>query len=89
MVPPTTVPPTTTTTAPLNGGAIFAANCVICHGENGEGGYGANLQLSSLTRRQIITTVTNGRGAMESFADLLTPAEIEAVAKFVKRLQIG
>lgn len=62
---------------------------MICHGENGEGGYGANLILSSLTRAQIVTTVTFGRGAMEPFEDLLTPAEIDAVAGYVKRLQQG
>jgi mono/diheme cytochrome c family protein len=65
------------------------ANCVICHGENGEGDYGANLQLSSLTLAQIVTTVTFGRGAMETFEDILTSAEIDAVARYVKGLQQG
>jgi mono/diheme cytochrome c family protein len=89
MPPSTTTVAPTTTAAPISGRSIFRANCAVCHGENGEGGYGANLQLSSLSLGQIIETVTYGRGAMEPWVDTLAPEEIEAVARYVRRLQTG
>jgi cytochrome c oxidase subunit 2 len=72
---------------PPNGSAIFRGNCAVCHGTNGEGGYGANLQASTLSRPEIINVVTNGRDAMEAWGGILDPDEIEAVARYVKNLQ--
>ena len=72
---------------PPNGRAIFSANCVVCHGANGEGGYGANLQASTLSRSQIINVVTNGRNDMEAWGGILDAEEIKAVARYVKNLQ--
>jgi mono/diheme cytochrome c family protein len=66
---------------------VFAANCGVCHGPTGEGDYGPNLHESTLSLAEIVEVVTFGREPMESFQDLLTAAEIEAVARFVERLQ--
>jgi cytochrome c553 len=82
----TTTRPTTTTTAPgPDGAAIFAANCAVCHGADGSGGVGPDLrgigQMHTLD--ELITVITNGRGAMPAWRDRLTAAQIRAVAQYV------
>ena len=80
----------TTTLAPTPPGSqIYAGNCGVCHGWEGEGGAGADLRSSTLTTSEIIAVVTNGRNEMPSWMGILTPAEIEAVAAYVKGLQGG
>jgi cytochrome c551 len=75
----------TTTTEAQNeadGQAIFAASCATCHGGDGGGGIGPNIQDVS-NREAVITQVTNGGGGMPSFEGRLSSAEIEAVADYV------
>jgi mono/diheme cytochrome c family protein len=81
-----------TTTAPAEqqaeepagvaGADVFAGTCATCHGGDGGGGIGPNLQeVDSIDL--VIATVSNGRGSMPSFDDRLDEAEIEAVADYV------
>ena len=49
-----------------SGRKIFSEYCVLCHKYDGrggpsEGGYGADLRRTSLTREQLIVTITYGR----------------------------
>jgi cytochrome c551 len=76
-----------TTTAPdddngVDGAAVFADNCAQCHGNDGGGGVGPNLQ--DLDDADTVAgVVTNGRGGMPSFEGRLDPDEIDAVADYV------
>jgi mono/diheme cytochrome c family protein len=68
-----------------DGATIFAANCAGCHGGNGEGGVGPNLQTSEKAgnKDEVVKQVTEGGGGMPGFGDKLSSAEIQAVADYV------
>ena len=75
-----------------SGEAIFATRCARCHGTDGGGGFGPALA-GVVTDRfpdaaDEVVVVTNGSGAMPSFADSLTPEQIEAVVEYT-RTQLG
>lgn len=81
--------------AMTRGRAVFAQTCVSCHGPDGRGGIGPNLtddfQLHGQSRQDIYTTVRNGVPAqgMISWAPMLAPADLIAVAAFVGTLRHG
>ena len=89
--PTTTTEATTTTTEPaVDASLLYTENCVTCHNESGEGGTGADLRMSTLPLAEITSVIVNGRGKfMPGWADILTAAEIEAVARYVKSLREG
>jgi mono/diheme cytochrome c family protein len=72
-----------------NGAALFNARCASCHGEDGTAGIGnaANLQTSKLDSTAVRERVTNGKGAMPSFKEQLTEAEIKKLAAYVFTLR--
>lgn len=79
------------------GRAIYAQNCMVCHGDRGQG---ANIIVglipprdfttpqarAELTRERMVNSVTQGRAntAMAGFKDRLPAADIEAVVDFVR-----
>lgn len=72
-----------------NGRQLFQ-NCVLCHKYDGrggpsEGGYGADLRVTTLTREQLIILISYGRQAkgMPPFKDLLDEYKIETLATFI------
>ena len=70
-----------------DGEAIFAdAGCGGCHvleAAGSSGNVGPNLDDAKPSKELVIERVTNGLGAMPSFADSYTPDEIAAVADYV------
>lgn len=75
---------------PRAGGRELFQNCVLCHKYDGrggpsEGGYGADLRVTTLTREQVIHVITYGRQArgMPPFKDLLEESKIETLAAFI------
>ena len=76
---------------PRRGGReIFSEYCVLCHKYDGrggpsEGGYGADLRKTSLTREQLIVIITYGRQAkgMPPFQGLLDADKIETLSDFI------
>jgi len=77
---------TTQTVANAVGAKIFASNCAQCHtlaaaGSNGQ--VGPNLDDLSPDQETVKAQVTNGGSGMPAFADVLTDAEIDAVASYV------
>jgi mono/diheme cytochrome c family protein len=86
---------------PPDGKAVYLAKCVTCHGKTGKPApmfakIGAkNLSdpewQKSRTDEQVLSVITKGSEgtAMRSFAEELKPAEIEAVAKFVRTLDLS
>ena len=80
---------------PSGGGKITAtagkdifkqAGCGGCHTLNdagSDGTVGPNLDQAQPPESLVVDRVTNGKGAMPSFKGKLTPAQIDAVAKYV------
>jgi mono/diheme cytochrome c family protein len=70
-----------------DGKAIFAsAGCATCHtlaDAGSSGTVGPNLDQAKPPEALVVDRVTNGRGAMPPFKGQLTPAQIQAVAKYV------
>jgi mono/diheme cytochrome c family protein len=68
-----------------DGAQIFADNCAACHGDQGQGGVGPNLQTSTKAgdKQAVVDQVTNGGGGMPPFGDKLSDQEIQAVADYV------
>ena len=89
---PSTAPPTSTApspTATIDAPAIFAANCAACHGANRQGFVGPELTAAALQSRgrtddYIRDTITNGRNGMPTWKGKLTPAQIEALIRFLR-----
>jgi cytochrome c6 len=71
------------------GALVFNANCVLCHGRNGDLGMGGakDLTLSMLSREEMIAIVTNGKGAMMPYRNVLTPKQIEQVVDHARTLR--
>ncbi len=83
--------------ASQRGAALYSANCVICHGENGEGDrfQGApnltdKISLYGRDRASLTETITNSRyGVMPRWNTRLDPATIRMLAIYVHSLGGG
>ncbi len=80
-----------TIVVPRAGGRDLFQNCVLCHRYDGrggpsEGGYGADLRVTKLTREEVIQVITNGRMSkgMPAFKGILDESKIETLATFIK-----
>lgn len=76
---------------PRGGGRELFQNCVLCHKYDGrggpsEGGYGADLRVTKLTREEVIQVITDGRMSkgMPPFKGILDDEKIETLATFIK-----
>ena len=84
--------PDSGSTAPTTPGAqVFAANCAPCHGSDGGGGTGPQLAGGAAVKRfpavdDQIAFVSDGSGAMPSFAGRLSPAQIRQVVEYTRTL---
>ena len=72
-----------------SGAAIFATRCAGCHGADGGGGFGPTIGGGVVVARypnvaDQVAVVTEGRGAMPSFRDSLTPEQIAAVVAYTR-----
>jgi mono/diheme cytochrome c family protein len=67
-----------------NGHEVYAQVCVACHGEDGKGGHGGGMPLTSVpTVDFAVDTVTYGRNNMPPFGSSLSTAQIRAVSEYV------
>jgi mono/diheme cytochrome c family protein len=74
------------TVSGTNGAAIFKARCGSCHtlaAVGTKGTVGPNLDQLKPPFARVKRQVINGGGAMPAFKDVLSAAQIEAVAKYV------
>ncbi|MEO8343881.1 MAG: c-type cytochrome, partial [Gallionella sp.] len=79
------------------GGKLYMANCAMCHGETGTRATTGRMQppprdftlpaaAAELTRKRMITSVTNGRPgtAMMAYGTQLSRGDIEAIVDFIR-----
>lgn len=73
------------TGTPPDGKALYSQYCKLCHGADGKLGLNqaANLASSDLSRPDLVHVITHGRNTMQPYEDILTAAEIQAVAEYV------
>ncbi|HVM68344.1 MAG TPA: cytochrome c, partial [Gaiellaceae bacterium] len=73
----------------IDGAEVFAqAGCGTCHAlaaAGASGAVGPNLDEAQPSEDDARQVVTEGRGAMPSFADQLSPEQIAAVARYVSQ----
>lgn len=69
-----------------NGEEIYMTWCKSCHGKKGSLGLGgaAKLTKSKMPLEERIEVITNGKGKMTPFGELLSKKEVKAVAKFTE-----
>ena len=71
-------------TVALDGAKIYKQNCALCHGPDGK--LGANgskdLTISDFDLNERIAMISKGKGVMTAFENILTLAEIKAVAEY-------
>lgn len=72
-----------------HGKALFTANCVACHGENGDLGVAGakNLTVSALSDAEKITVIKKGKNAMASYQKVLNDNEINALVVYINSLK--
>jgi cbb3-type cytochrome c oxidase subunit III len=73
------------------GGAIYAKRCQTCHAANGKGGGGGtfpalagNVRVNADDPTAMLTAIEKGKNVMPSWKGQLSPAEIAAVATYVR-----
>ena len=77
-------------TAPVNGSALYAELCAVCHAADGTGGIGPDLTgeyAYGRTPEAITASIADGRpGGMPGFASQLSAAEIGALVNHLTSL---
>lgn len=84
--------PAKTTEASSNdnvGQTAYEANCALCHGGNGTKGLNGakDLSVSALDKGAIMEIITNGKGTMPAYKEVLSETEIGATADYVLTLK--
>ncbi|MGV3638153.1 MAG: c-type cytochrome [Flavobacteriales bacterium] len=70
------------------GRTVFNMNCALCHGRDGKAGINGakDLTISTLKKEEMVAIVSNGKGAMAPYKNVLSAQEIEAVVEHVRKL---
>jgi mono/diheme cytochrome c family protein len=73
------------------GKQVYEEICQACHMADAKGGGGAGAQIPALANNEklkdsdyIVTLLLKGRGGMPWFTEMLTPAQMAAVATYVR-----
>ena len=79
----------TSTVSVDDGLSLYKSSCLACHGDAGANGHnGPNLQDSKMSDDYgaVVKQITEGGLSMPAFKDVLTEAEIEAIAKYINEV---
>ena len=70
------------------GKLIYKQYCVICHGSDGKLGVSdaTDLSTSTASLEDRIDQITNGKGLMTPYKDILSEEQIKSVAEYVEEL---
>lgn len=79
------------TAGPIDRAALYAQHCANCHGLDGSGGIGPQLNDGVVVERypdieDQIDVIVEGRNAMPPFDDALSDEEIRAIATYERTL---
>lgn len=68
---------------------IYKKQCAICHGNNGRKGLAGAKMIpeSKLDLQERIALITNGKGSMMPYKDILSKDEIARVAEYTLTLE--
>jgi len=71
------------------GKLVYKQYCVICHGADGTLAVSGatDLSTSTVTLEERIDQITNGKGLMTPYKDILSQEQIKAVAEFIEELR--
>ncbi len=71
------------------GRLIYKQYCVICHGADGKLGVSGakDLSASTITLEERINQITNGKGLMTPYKDILSEDQIQSVAEYLDELR--
>lgn len=71
------------------GKEVFGERCTSCHGADGKLGFGGakDLTISAKSLPEIINQVTNGKGAMAPYKNILSVEEIDSVSAYALSLR--
>ncbi len=83
---------TATANLPLDAAAVrslYNMKCGLCHGADGRMNYAGakDLSISTLSKPEVITQITEGKGAMPPMKAQLTSEQIAAIADYVVTLR--
>lgn len=72
-----------------DGLTVYNNNCKSCHGNDGKLGLSgaADLSASTLTTEEKIKIVSDGKGGMMPYRELLSKQQIKAVVQHIETLQ--
>ena len=70
------------------GEQVSRMHCVLCHGKDGRLGFNGakDLAQSTLSKAEMVAQVTEGKGTMVPYKNVLTAKEIDAVVAHVRGL---
>ena len=73
----------------MAGKKTFETYCILCHGADGKLGLNGSkdLSISTITLEERLTQVTNGKGLMTPFKEILTEQEIKDVVEYTFSLK--
>ena len=71
------------------GRLIYKQYCVICHGSDGKLGVSdaKDLSVSTISMEERIDQITNGKGLMTPYKDILSEEQIQSVAAYLDELK--
>lgn len=71
------------------GKLIFKQYCIVCHGADGKLAVSGakDLSVSTLSKEERIIQVTNGKGLMTPYKDILSAEQIENVVDYLEELR--
>lgn len=76
------------TGVPHPGSELYVAACATCHGADAGGGLATGLAGTALSANDLIARVYGGHeGGMPAFEGVLTPAEVQDVARYILELE--
>lgn len=70
------------------GEQVYKMHCTLCHGANGKLGFNGakDLTASALSKAEMMARVSEDKGTMQAYKNVLTTKEINAVVEHVRAL---
>lgn len=73
----------------LDPAALYGKKCSLCHGNDGklQLAGATDLSTSTLSLEEAMNIISNGKGNMTPFKDMLSETEIQALAEYILTLR--